>query len=163
MALLAYRVCKRRYAPLDGVGAARRGGRWSSPGAPVVYCGGSYAGALLEILVHAGIWRLPGPHHCATIEIPEGVRVETIEPADLPGWDSAHLAVSRATGDEWLARRRSAVLVVPSVVARPFERNVIINPAHPEAHRLRVADPVPVAWDVRLFARRAAGTEAARG
>lgn len=151
MAVIAYRVCKRRYDPFDGTGAARVGGRWSSPGAPVVYCARSYAGALLEILAHAGLRRLPGAHHCAVVEIPDGLRIEEIEPGAVAGWEDGDLAVSRACGDAWIARRRTAALIVPSAVARPFERNVLVNPAHPEAHRIRVGRPVAVTWDARLL------------
>ncbi|MFC0694183.1 RES family NAD+ phosphorylase [Paraburkholderia humisilvae] len=52
--------------------------------------------------------------------------------------------------DTWLTEARSAVLVVPSVVARQ-ESNVLVNPAHPDAARLVVSAPQPVIWDERLF------------
>ena len=44
---------------------------------------------------------------------------------------------------------RSAILIVPSVVAR-MERNVLINPAHVDAARIRPGLEVPVTWDARL-------------
>jgi RES domain-containing protein len=51
---------------------------------------------------------------------------------------------------------RSAVLLVPSVVAR-VEFNALVNPAHPDAARIVVAEPRPVLWDERLFLMPAAG------
>jgi RES domain-containing protein len=39
---------------------------------------------------------------------------------------------------------------VPSVVAR-FDRNVLINPAHPEFRHIAATLHEPVFWDRRLF------------
>ena len=152
--LLAYRLSRAKHPPFDGAGAALIGGRWNSRGRPLIYCARSYAGALLELLVHAQLGRLPGRHRCVVVEVPDDVSVETLEPASLPGWEVDDQRVSRAFGDRWLAERRSVALLVPSLVARPFEQNVLINPAHPESARLRVAAPVPVAWDARLLRGR---------
>lgn len=147
------RVCKARYPAFDGTGAALHGGRWNSPGAPVVYAATSYAGALLEILVHAGTDDLPGPHHAVTIDVPADLAVERVRPEALAGWDNANERVARAAGDRWRAAGRSAVLLVPSVAAAPHDWNAVMNPRHPDAPRLAVSDPTPVVWDPRLFAR----------
>ena len=147
------RVCKAKYRPFDGTGAALEGGRWNSPGAPVTYAALSYAGALLEILVHAGTDDLPGPHHGVTIDVPADVAVERLAPADVPGWDAPDERVARAAGDRWRAASRSAVLLVPTVVASPHDWNAVIDPRHPDAARLVVSAPSVVTWDPRLFAR----------
>ena len=147
------RVCKARYPAFDGTGAALYGGRWNSPGAPVVYASDSYAGALLEILVHAGTDELPGPHHAVRIDVPADVLVERVRPDALPGWNGAGERVARAAGDRWRAAGRSAVLLVPSVVAAPHDWNAVIDPLHPDAARLHVSESSPVDWDRRLFAR----------
>ena len=52
MPLRVYRVCRARYARLDGEGARRVGGRWNSAGRAVVYMAESIALAVLENLVH---------------------------------------------------------------------------------------------------------------
>ena len=152
MALVAWRVCKVAYAPLDGTGALLRGGRWHSAGRPVVYAADSYAGAILEILAHVLRPRtLPGAHHAARLEIPDEL-VAVIDSAALPsGWDARGSPEARQLGDEWLTAGRSAVLVVPSIPARPIGRTVCIDPAHPDAVRITVGDPFPVPWDDRLF------------
>jgi RES domain-containing protein len=150
--LRAVRACKARYAPFDGTGAALEGGRWNSPGAPVVYAALSYAGALLEILVHAGTDDLPGPHHAVTIDVPGDVAVERLLPEDVAGWDAPNERAPRRAGDAWRAAGRSAILLVPSVVAAPHDWNVVIDPRHPDAARLLVSAPTPVHWDPRLFA-----------
>jgi RES domain-containing protein len=41
-------------------------------------------------------------------------------------------------------------LVVPSFVARPWGRNVMINPAHADFGRVVVAQVTDVIWDPRL-------------
>ena len=68
----------------------------------------------------------------------------------LQAAEGAALQAARQFGDAWLTESRSAILVVPSVVARA-EFNVLVNPMHPDAARIVVADPQPVVWDERLF------------
>lgn len=146
------RVCKARYAAFDGAGAALHGGRWNAPGMVVVYAATSYAGALLEILVHAGTDDLPGPHHGVTIDVPSDVPLERVRPEVLPGWDDTNERVARAAGERWRKGGRSAVLLVPSVVAAPHDWNAVIDPLHRDAARFIVSAAAPVVWDPRLFA-----------
>ncbi|MDQ6737491.1 MAG: RES family NAD+ phosphorylase [Gemmatimonadota bacterium] len=151
MAITAYRVCKTRHAPDDGSGAARVGGRWNSPGRAVIYCGVSQAGAMLEILAHANRIKLPGTHHVATFTIPESLSTATVNPDAVAGWDAPGSEVARKIGDAWLERGESAVLFVPSAIARPYEQNVVINPVHADYKKLVMSQPVPVIWDERLL------------
>ncbi len=62
----------------------------------------------------------------------------------------ADLRAARAFGDAWIQQRRTAVLVVPSVVARR-EGKVLINPQHPDFTRIVAGMPEAVVWDARLF------------
>ncbi|WP_423912482.1 RES family NAD+ phosphorylase [Caballeronia sp.] len=43
----------------------------------------------------------------------------------------------------WIEEGRSAVLIVPSVVARA-EFNALVNPVHPDAKHLLITEPQPV-------------------
>jgi RES domain-containing protein len=157
--LAVFRVADGRYPLLDGQGAARVGGRWNTAGRPVVYGAGTYAGAMLEVLVHANIGRVPRHHVAVEITLPAGIAVATLEVAEAPGWDDPALVVSRAIGDAWLRARESVALFVPSVVAPPYEQNVVLDPAHPDFARLRVSAPEPVRWDARLFRPPSSGSE----
>ena len=148
--LRAYRIADRRRKIFDGHGASLLGGRWNSPGRRVIYAAETYAGAMLEVLVHANIGRVPKTHSWIEILIRKGVRVEEVYPADIPGWDSPDQRASRRYGDRWYDEGRTAVLLVPSLVARP-EGNIAINQDHPEFSRIRVSAPKPVIWDERLF------------
>jgi RES domain-containing protein len=107
---------------------------------------------MLERLAHAGIGSIPKDQHSITIDIP-AIDIEEITAADVSGWDLPDLSVGRAYGDGWLLSKRTAVLIVPSVVARP-DRNVLINPAHPDFRRITHSTPEPVVWDRRLFHRK---------
>jgi RES domain-containing protein len=127
------------------------GGRFNSPGRPVTYGALNFAGAMLEVLVHARIGKVPKHHVWVEVEVPEDVLIERVGLDDLPpGWDAPGAQVARRFGDQWIEEARSAVLVVPSVVARE-ECNAVVNPAHPEAARLVASAPQPVVWDQRLF------------
>ncbi len=149
--LVAWRACKVRHPPYDGTGARIAGARWNSPGRAVVYASDSFAGALLEILVHSARPRtLPGPHHAIKLEIPEDL-IETLQPAILPGWDRKDSPLARAYGDRWLAEARSVVLIVPALPSRPVGRCVLINPAHAHARHIAAGSPFLVPWDERLF------------
>ena len=147
----AFRVADRRFPIFDGTGASLIGGRWNSPGRPVIYAAETYAGALLEILVHSNLGHLPKTHAAIEISIPDSVAVESLEGPSLLGWDAEDQLASRAFGDEWLVARRSAVLLVPSAVLRARERNVLINPLHPDFAQITAGGPQDVQWDKRLF------------
>ncbi len=109
---------------------------------------------MLECLAHAGIGRMPRTHVAVEIAIAGVVAVERHDESSLPvGWDHADLRVARVFGDAWIRERRTAVLVVPSVVARR-EGNVLLNPQHADFKKIVAGSPEPVVWDARLFARR---------
>jgi len=146
-----FRIGDCRHALWDGTGAAMVGGRWNSPGRPAIYGSLSYACCMLEILVHANIGRIPMTHGYVVAEVPSNVPVERLESQALPaGWDGDTPAIARQFGDRWLAEGRSAVLLVPSVIAR-LEWNAVVNPHHPAANQLVVSQSQKVIWDQRLF------------
>ena len=148
-----FRIGDERYPIWDGTGAALIGGRWNSPGRPVIYGSLSYSTALLEVLVHANIGRIPDTQRLVIAEAHSTVSIEQFELAMLPsGWDSDQLGIARKLGDQWLTENRSAILLVPSIVAR-LDWNALVNPLHPEACLLKVAVPEKVLWDKRLFER----------
>jgi RES domain-containing protein len=108
---------------------------------------------MLEILAHANIGRVPTSHQYVIASLPDGVTVERHDPTTLPfGWDAENMSVARAVGDLWLREARSAVLLVPSVLAK-LEWNALVNPAHPDAMRVSLSRAEPVVWDKRLFDR----------
>ncbi len=127
------------------------GGRWNSVGQRVIYAAETYAGAMLEVLVHANLAVPPRHHQVVEITIPDTVSIETVAASALPGWDAENAAVARALGDRWLRETRCAVLRVPSVVTEGREYNLLINPLHADAALIQVSAPEPVRWDLKLF------------
>jgi RES domain-containing protein len=123
------------------------------PASPVFYAAETYAGALLEVLVHSNLGRVPKTHAAVEVSIPDSIAVESLDGVSLPGWDAEDQFASRAFGNEWLRTRRSAVLLVPSTVLRGREHNVLINPEHPDFLRIVASEPQDVQWDKRLFVR----------
>jgi RES domain-containing protein len=146
-----YRIGDERHPLWDGSGAALVGGRWNSPGRPLIYASQSYGGAMLEILAHANIGRVPTTQRYVIADVPEDVSIERHDATSLPAaWDSESTAAARRFGDRWLSEMRSAILLVPSVVAR-LEWNALVNPAHPQAARITLSTAERVEWDRRLF------------
>ena len=146
-----YRIADSRHAPESGEGARLHGGRWNTPGRAVIYACDTQTGAMLEKLVHTN-GRMPKHQVCVTFEAPDSLKLATLDPGDVTGWADADMAASRAAGDAWLDEAATAVLRVPSVVFE-VERNVLINPEHPDFRRIRVVAKKPVRWDDRLFER----------
>ena len=144
-----YRIADSRHAPESGEGARLHGGRWNSPGRAVIYACETQAGAMLEKLVHTN-GRMPKHQVCVTFEAPDSLKTSALKPGDVPSWAAADMVASRKAGDAWLEKSATAVLRVPSVVF-DVERNVLINPDHPDFRRFRVAGVEPVRWDERLF------------
>jgi RES domain-containing protein len=138
------------YPIFDATGSTVAPGRWNTTGSPVIYSSEHYSTALLEKLVR-GSGRLPPNQHFVTITIPRGASYETFSAPALPGWDSMPATVSKSYGETWCRDRRSAILIVPSVVAR-LDRNILINPAHPDFSLIEASLHQPVFWDRRLFA-----------
>lgn len=124
----------------------------NSPVPPVIYGALSLAGAILDVLVHSRIGKVPRQHVVVVANVPDDIAFERAGQNDLPaGWDALDDArTARSFGDRWLADMRSAVLIVPSVVAH-LECNALVNPMHPDAAKLVISAPEPVRWDQRLF------------
>ncbi|MEK8088640.1 RES family NAD+ phosphorylase [Thermithiobacillus plumbiphilus] len=146
-----FRIADARHALWDGTGAMLMGGRWNSRGKPVIYGSLTFAGAMLEVLVHARIGKIPRNQSYVCADVPDGISVERLSLQMLPpDWDTEDSTGARQAGDQWLDERRSAILLVPSVVARE-EWNALVNPLHPEAQQLIISKPQAVIWDDRLF------------
>lgn len=154
--LQAFRIARAKFSLFDGTGAAMGGARWNLRGQRVIYAAESYVGALLEILVHSNLGRMPRGFASIEIHIPAEVDIEEVTASDLPKWDAPDCTASQSFGSRWYAEMRSAVLVVPSVTGSGFGRNILVNQAHPQFPLLSASAPLPVKWDRRLFHRRPA-------
>ena len=137
-----------------GNGAAAVGGRWNSVGRPVIYLADSLALAQLEKRVHTP---MRPPRDLVAVEaIVPAAAIASAEGVVLPeDWDADNVdwsvgsAASQSIGDDWLARSTSLLLRVPSVVV-PVGWNYLLNPAHPDARRVRT-QRIEYRPDVRLW------------
>ena len=138
-----------RFPVWSAEGAKSTSGRWHEAGAEVIYATENYSTAMLEQLVH---WNetLPPNQHFTEITIPEGTSYEVVTPQTFPDCFSVDGEAARSFGRQWYADNRSAILIVPTVVAR-MERNIVINCRHPDFGGIRVGLETPVWWDRRLF------------
>ena len=152
--MLAYRIADARHPIFDPTGAMLHGGRWNSMGQRVIYAAETFAGAMLEILVHANLSAPPKHHRVVRIHIPAEVMVETVSVVNLQGWDAEDVRAARVFGDAWVASGRTAVLKVPSVITHGREHNLVLNTQHPQFHLITAEPPEDVQWYRRLFAKQ---------
>jgi RES domain-containing protein len=135
---------------MTGEGARNAGGRWNSPGRPLVYAAETFAGSMLEVLIHMNRLKLPRNRVYVEISMDDSL-ISSALPEEVPGWNALNQIASRAFGDEWLRDRRSLGLLVPNLATRGVERNLLINPHHRNFPEALVSEPKVVEWDERLF------------
>ena len=140
------------YQTLDGVGGLYVSGRWHTRGHPILYCTLNPATALLETLVHIEIDSEDRPERFQVLRIegPDSLSTEKVEARSLsPDW-AVDMSITQSIGDRWLRGGRSLLLQVPSVLV-PETWNMLVNPQHAEANRLKVTATYEHAFDVRLL------------
>lgn len=147
-----YRLSRSQYASCDGEGARRAGGRWNSKGTRVLYLSENRALCVLEVLVHLTD-TLPDKYVLGEAAIPDDLAYEEVRESTLSSeWKTFLIneqSQTRQIGDDWIARRSSAVLLVPSVVVG--ENNILCNPNHPGFQQIQFSSPIPFTLDSRLF------------
>lgn len=154
MSGVAWRIVQSKWSAraFDGEGARRYGGRWNTPGTPLVYTSESRALAILEILVHLHVGSPIPLFHLFKVEF-ELDWVLSLSADELPS-DWASGVVGRAAqevGNRWAKAAASPVFRVPSALV-PEEFNYLLNPLHPDFARLQIEPAAPFALDPRLGA-----------
>lgn len=150
--LRLWRIVTGAHPVWSGEGARLYGQRWNPPGLPAIYAGTSFAVCLIELLVHANRKSPPSGARFVEAEVPDDVSRERFDPAPLPGWDDPRdTSIAQAFARAWIESRRSALLIVPSVVTAGRDDNVVVNPDHADAARIVVGPETPVALDPRFF------------
>jgi RES domain-containing protein len=141
------------YADLSGAGGLDARGRWHTKGSRIVYVAESPAGAMIECIVH--LLRLtedgdvPPSYQLLRLHLPDGLAVKplgTLAPVD---WKERS-EFTRAIGDDWLASMETPLARVASAIV-PHTWNVLLNPLHPDAKRIEIAEVIKERFDNRLF------------
>ena len=80
-----WRICREAHAPesLDGTGGLHVSGRWHHRGRRIVYTSATPSLAALQVLVHTDAALAPADLWLMEIELPEGISIETVDPARL--------------------------------------------------------------------------------
>ena len=137
----------------EGIGAKKTGGRWNRKGTALLYTSTTQALACLETIVHLSSGDLPLNRYLIRIDIPDDVwsKRETLTVDTIQvGWDALPAGkVSLDIGDQWVSSGRSCILEVPSAIV-PDELNVLINPAHPDAVRIKAVKIRKWHYDARI-------------
>jgi RES domain-containing protein len=152
VSITAWRITKRKHVKnaFTGLGARKFGGRWNSPGTPVVYTAETQSLAVLEMLVHLETPELLQRYVLIGVTIDDSF-IEKLNHSRLPlDWRAEPAPIElKSIGDEWVASKTSVALQVPSALV-PAENNLLLNPAHADFRKLIIGDPVAFSFDQRL-------------
>jgi RES domain-containing protein len=139
------------HADLNGFGGRKFSSRWTSLGRRVVYMSESPSGALLEVLVHLEIDDddLPNEYQLLEISIPDHLVIQDLDKPLDQDWRSRERLTQRI-GDQWLIAGSTSLARVPSaIIPRTF--NFLLNPEHPDAGQIKIAEVIKERFDNRLF------------
>jgi RES domain-containing protein len=130
------------YADLSGEGSRLSSARWHTEGERVVYL----AESLMD-LDPEGI--LPRAYRLLRVQVSETCAIKSLEPPVGIDW-KMHEESTRRIGGAWLGSLETPLARVPSAIA-PYTWNYLLNPLHPDAGRVQVADVIKERFDNRLF------------
>ena len=148
-----FRLCKQLYSAtvLSGEGGLVVDGRWHSAGRRIVYAASSEALAVLEIRVHLGRFVPRAPYGMHVIEVPDELIKVLSARALKKTWNAVPpTAHTQQVGDKWLRGNSTPALSVPSIHSAT-DRNILLNPAHPDSSNIVLTRVDPYAFDFRLF------------
>jgi RES domain-containing protein len=138
-----------RHRDLKGSGGLHAPGRWHERGLPVVYLAETPAGALLEACVHTSANDVPPKYTMLSVLVEDRISLEELDLRKLPsGWLQQE-DVTRQLGSAWLREGRAALFRVPSALV-PATFNVMLNPLHRHAAKLRIQSAVQYPFDPRI-------------
>ncbi|OOQ61037.1 RES family NAD+ phosphorylase [Mucilaginibacter pedocola] len=151
--MILYRIARDKYAyDLSGKGGLLSAARWHDH-MPVLYTSLSSSTSILEKLVHMQTGEIHNDLVMTGILVPDDASAQQVTIPQLPlNWQDypAPLRLQRI-GNAWLRQKSALLLYIPSVID-PLAKNVLINPMHPEAAALKIAEAHPFRFDRRLFA-----------
>jgi RES domain-containing protein len=148
-----WRISKAKYAhsAFSGEGARLFDARWNFAGAPMVYTSSSLALAAIEYFVHLDPSEAPIPLVSVMADVPDTLAIERLEIAQRPrDWRRTDNPRLQQLGTNWIKSTRSVALIVPSAAVQG-EWNVLLNPVHPDFHKIEIGEANPFHYDERMF------------
>ncbi|WP_046743840.1 RES family NAD+ phosphorylase [Kordia zhangzhouensis] len=151
--MIVFRIdrAKRKNNLLSGIGAEKIGGRWNEIGTRAVYTSQHISLAYLEVVMHLDITEdLPDDRILVHIEIPDEVMIHELK--KLPkNWNTfPYNSYTQEIFTRFVQENKYAVLKVPSAIVRD-EFNYILNPLHPDFHKIKVMKVQKFTFDSRLY------------
>jgi RES domain-containing protein len=139
------------YIDLSGEGGRKASARWHTAGSRIVYLADSPMSALVETLVHLEVDSedIPDSYTLLKISISDDLAVKSLDPPAGADWKK-NLELTRRLGNAWLASKETPLARVPSAIA-PQTWNYLLNPEHPDAKQVVVAEVIRERFDNRLF------------
>lgn len=149
---VVWRISKKDHIDFDGEGVRRYGGRWNRAGTAVVYASENLSLAALEYFVNLAADLLPDDLVAIPATLPQRLKSRDIGADELPdNWrDNPAPETLKGQGTEWVRSGVSALLWVPSAVI-PEERNVLLDPNHPDFKKIAIGSPRPFSFDPRML------------
>jgi RES domain-containing protein len=145
-----YRIASCKYIDnLTGAGAAMYGGRWNSIQVYMLYTASSPSLALLETLVH--MTNIPKEGFCMMkLMIPED-KMKEVNENELPDDWATYPAPDqlKIIGDQFIRDNKFLALIIPSAIM-PEEKNILLNPNHPDFKKVKVIFKRNLKVDKRL-------------
>jgi RES domain-containing protein len=145
--MLLWRIS--RHLDLNGRGGLYAPGRWHHRGAPIVYLAETPAGALLETCVHTSANDIPPSYTLLALQMEDSISLETLDNNTLPPDWMDQPKVTREMGSAWLKSMRAALLRVPSALL-PTTFNVLLNPLHADAEKIKIDAAYSYPFDPRI-------------
>jgi len=141
------------FVDLSGEGGLSASGRWHHEGRLIVYLAENPAGALLERIVQITDMvedaNLPRFYQLLKVSVSDKLAIQPLNAPESTDWKE-HPEFTRAIGDAWLASVETPLARVPSAIA-PQTWNYLLNPEHPDAKKIQIAEIVRERFDNRLF------------
>ena len=149
--MIAYRICNSLYEDdISGTGAKLVGGRWNSPGIPILYLSEHISLSVLEMLVNNHFQDFGISLSLLTISIPEKQEIAEIKTGKLKEMWQEDFSYTRFMGNEFVKTANSLILKVPSAVISE-EQNFLINPLHADFKKVKILKTKSFRTDKRLF------------
>lgn len=149
--MTGYRITHPTYSQdLSGEGARLYGARWNSIGIPMLYLASHASLAILELLVHVHWKEMDLTWDLMSIRLPEQAAIKEMAAGKLKKNWQHDLAYTRFLGDSFIASGQYLILKVPSVIV-PEEYNVLINPRHADARKIKITHTDRFKPDQRLI------------
>ncbi|MBC7417782.1 MAG: RES family NAD+ phosphorylase [Pedobacter sp.] len=148
--MLVYRISSPAYiGDLSGAGSKQYGGRWNEKGSSMVYFAATRA---MDVLVHVRLEQIAKEFVLAVFELPD-TDVLTINMYNLPkDWkDLAQADELKKIGSLFIKNQKYLTMRAPSAILEE-EFNILLNPEHPLAKKVKLIDLRSFEFDRRFKA-----------